>query len=100
MGFNRGKGYHGSDVVTHGKLKGRSGRTDYFFFLCPKCNNDQIMRILEYEFRKAAPPVKRQEKETPTEYFNLAFHLYCPNCQFKNFIKIDNNHQAGPLNPE
>jgi uncharacterized membrane protein YukC len=58
------------------------------------------MRILEYEMRDAAPPIKRQEKKTPKEYINLAFLLYCPNCQFEDFIKIDNNHQAGPLNPK
>jgi hypothetical protein len=98
MSFNRGKAYHGSDAVAGGKLTGRTGQSDYFFFLCPVCKDSQVMRILEHEFRKAAPPVQRDEKIRPTEHFNLAFHLYCPSCQFKDFIKIDNNHQAGPLN--
>lgn len=97
MAFNRGQPYHGSEAVTGGNLKGKTGTTDYFFFLCPKCADDQVMRILEYDFRKAASPVERQEKRTPVEHFNLAFHLYCPNCQFEDFIKIDNDHPAGPL---
>lgn len=97
MTFNRGKAYHGSSAVTGGKLGGRTGRGDYFFFLCPKCPGEQVMRVLEYEFRKAAPPVERDEKKQPSEYFNLAFHVYCAACQFEDFIKIDNNHRAGSL---
>jgi hypothetical protein len=97
MAFNQGKAYHGSSVVYDGKLRGRTGTTDYFFFLCPRCPGEQVMRVLEYEFRNASPPVERYEKKKPTEHFNLAFHLYCPACQLEDFIKIDNNHQAGPL---
>jgi len=37
MKSNRGKAYHGSSAVEGGKLKGRTGTTDYFFFVCPKC---------------------------------------------------------------
>ncbi len=55
------------------------------------------MRILGYEFRESAPPGGEKEKKQPTEHFNLAFHLYCPTCQFEDFIKIDNNHQAGRM---
>jgi hypothetical protein len=97
MKSNHGKAYHGSSAVEGGKLKGRTGTTDYFFFVCPKCADDQIMRILGYEFRESAPPVKREEKKQPAEYFNLAFHLYCPTCQFEDFIKVDNNHRAGRM---
>lgn len=100
MAFNAGKAYHGSEAVEGGKLRGRTGHSDYFFFLCPKCPDDQIMRILEHEFRDPCPPVPRQESKRPAEYFNLAFHLYCPNCHFEDFVKIDNNHAAGPLIPE
>jgi hypothetical protein len=97
MAFNRGKGYHGSDQVSGGKLTGRTGQTDYFFFICPACKDNQILRILEYEFRKAAEPRDRAEKKRPVEYFNVAFHLYCPSCQFEDFVKLDNDHQAGRL---
>lgn len=100
MVFNRGKAYHGSEAVESGKLRGNTGRTDYFFFLCPQCFDDQILRILDYEFREPAPPVDRQERKSPAKYFNLAFHLYCPSCQFEDFVKIDNNHSAGRLNPK
>lgn len=97
MSFNGGNAYHGSEAVSGGKLRGLTGQTDYFLFLCPVCKDSQVMRILEYEFRKPAPTQDRKERKSPKEYFNLAFHMYCPNCQFEDFIKIDNVHQAGPL---
>jgi hypothetical protein len=95
MAFNNGRPYHGSEEVSGGRLTGATGGSDYFFFRCPKCPDDQIMRVLEYEFRDDAPPKERQEKKRPKQYFNLVFHLYCPHCQFEDFIKIDNNHLAG-----
>ena len=97
MPFNNGKPYHGSQAVEGGRLKGRTGRTDYFFFLCPICNDGQIMRILEYEFRPVTRFVERSEKKTPKEPFNLAFHLYCPICQLEDFVKIDNDHRADKI---
>jgi predicted RNA-binding Zn-ribbon protein involved in translation (DUF1610 family) len=90
----------GGFSVSGGKLVGRTGDTEYFFFTCPKCPDEQVMRVLDYEFRDDAPPIVRDEKKVPKKHFNLAFSLYCPNCQFEDFIKIDNNHQAGPLKPK
>jgi hypothetical protein len=94
--FNSGKAYHGSVEVSNGKLHGRTGMTDYFFFICPKCENNQVLRILEYEFRNGVK-TERNEKKKPQEFFTLAFHIYCPNCQLEDFIKIDNSHQSGAL---
>jgi hypothetical protein len=51
--FNMGMSYHGSDNVSEGKLKGETCLTDYFYFLCPKCEGKQIMRVLEYEVRES-----------------------------------------------
>jgi hypothetical protein len=95
--FNRGAPYHGSEAVEKGKLTGKTGKTDYFLFLCPECNDGHVLRVLEFEFRNSAPPIQRFEKKTPKKYFNLALHVYCPNCDFEDFIKIDNNHPAGRI---
>ncbi len=57
------------------------------------------MRVLDYEFRVDAQPIVRDEKRSPLKHFNVLFSLYCPRCEFEDFIKIDNNHQAGPLKP-
>jgi len=97
MAFNEGKAYHGSEAVKGGRLKGRTGKSDYFFFLCPNCDGEQVMRILNYEFRDVSSPLQREEGKKPTQHFNLAFHLYCPHCQFEDFVKIDNDHRAGRL---
>jgi hypothetical protein len=95
MPFNNGKPYHGSMEVFGGKLVGKTGKTDYFFFLCPRCNNGNVMRVLEYERRETVPLSDRGEKTRPKENLNLAFHLHCTVCDFEDFIKIDNNHQRG-----
>jgi|SRR5580698_3645069 hypothetical protein len=97
MPFNHGRAYVGSGAVTGGKLTGRTGRTEHFFFICPACNDNQTMRILDYEFVKAAPPLRRSERKTPRQHFDLSFQLYCPVCQFEDFVKIDNDHRADKL---
>jgi hypothetical protein len=88
--FNNDKPYSGSPDICDGKLTGRTGSRDYFFFLCPKCNDGQVLRVIEYEDREGActpyPEIKR--------HMNLAFHLRCPMCRFEDFAKIDNSHQA------
>ena len=95
MAFNGDKPYHGTTDVAGGKLTGKTGTTDYFFFLCPKCNNGNVLRVLEYENRNA-PSKDRGEKKRPSMNINLAFHLHCTVCDFEDFIKIDNNHPSGP----
>lgn len=83
--FNDGKPYHGSSIVEGGKLTGATGRTDYFFFLCPRCGDSQILQISEYEVRQGEPK------------FVLAFHLHCPECGFDDFAKLGNDHRADKL---
>ena len=96
MGFNGGKPYHGTSAISNGKLTGKTGTTDYFFFLCPRCDNGNVMRVLEYENRSTIPIIDRGEKKRPTMSINLALHLHCTVCSFEDFVKIDNNHQSGP----
>lgn len=90
--FNKGKAYHGSDDVTEGKLKGETCLTDYFYFLCPKCEGKQILRVLEYEVRVHEEENEYNEfyKKKATEGFTLAFHLHCENCGFDDFTKVSN----------
>ena len=90
--FNKGKSYHGSDDVSGGKLKGETCLTDYFYFLCPKCDDKQIMRVLEYEVRVHTEENEYNEfyKKKATEGFTLAFHLHCENCGLDDFTKISN----------
>ena len=97
MAFNNGEPYHGTSEVSGGKLTGKTGKTDYFFFLCPRCNNGNVMRVLEYERRETIPLTPRREKKNPKENLNLAFHLHFTVCDLDDFIKIDNNHRSGAV---
>ena len=99
--FNKGKPYHGSDEVEGGKLRGSTDRTDYFYFLCPRCADSQLLRILDYTLHSEEGtefPYKDQVKRQPNRAFTLAFHLYCEKCKFEDFTKISNmGWQGGPL---
>lgn len=97
MAFNKGKAYHGSTEVMKGKLTGKTGNSDYFFFVCPQCANGQVMRVLEYEERKDAVHTPREEKKAVAMPINIAFHLYCPVCQLEDYVKLDNSHQSFKL---
>ncbi len=90
--FNKGKSYHGSDKVTEGKLKGTTCSTDYFYFICPECDDNQIMRVLEYEVRVHKEDNEYNEffKKNATDGFTLAFHIHCEKCGLDDFTKISN----------
>lgn len=94
--FNGGKPYHGSEAISGGKLTGATGLTDYFFFSCPRCNDGHKLRILDFVTRQGSAPKDRGEAKRPNQRINLAFHLYCPNCQFEDFVKLDNDHSTDP----
>jgi len=90
--FNNGKPFHGSTAVEDGKLKGATGRTDYFFFFCPNCPDKYIMRILDYCAIQDTPEnrVNSEMKIPAAKGFILAFKLYCEKCKHTDFVKIDN----------
>ena len=91
-GFNDGKPYHGSDAVVEGLLRGATGETDYFYFFCPKCPDDEIMRILEYGIHAEQPNNQyNADCHSKAKYgFTLAFKLHCEKCGHEDFVKISN----------
>ena len=97
--FNNGKPYHGSKLTEGGGLKGTTDITDYFYFLCPKCKDNHVMRILEYEVKSFEDDNKYNEKfmKKAANGFTLAFHLYCEKCKFDDFTKISNTAQQTGL---
>ena len=90
--FNNGKPYHGSEEVIDGKLKGATDATDYFYFFCPKCPNNEIMRILEYgvHSEETKNPYNKSCKSKAKYGFTLVFKLHCEKCEFTDFVKISN----------
>ena len=95
--FNNGKAYHGSDSVMNGKLKGSTDETDYFYFFCPKCPDNHIMRILEYEVREEEKGNRYNKdfKIKAKNSFILAFKIHCANCGHNDFVKISNTGWQG-----
>lgn len=92
--FNNGKPYYGSEGVFRGKLKGATGEGDYFYFFCPKCPGNEIVRILEYgvHSEETENPYNQECKSKAKYGFTLAFKLHCEKCGHTDFIKISNTH--------
>lgn len=87
--FNRGKPYHGSQAVTHGKLRG-STDTDYFYFFCPRCPDDEIMRALEYGLHINEPGNPYDMIPEAKGRFSIVFKIHCQKCGITDFVKIGN----------
>jgi len=100
--FNNGKPYHGSDDVKEGKLQGATDATDYFYFFCPKCDDKEIMRILEYgEHAKKDINQYNVDCKSQAKYgFALAFKLHCEKCGHSDFVKVSNMGWQGGKHSE
>lgn len=83
---------HGTPKVTQGKLKGETCRTDYFYFLCPRCDGKQMLRILKYETRLDEPENDYNQfyKKKASSRFILGFRLRCEKCGLEDYTKISN----------
>lgn len=94
--FNRGKPYHGSEAISGGKLHGATD-TDYFYFFCPKCSGNEMMRVLDYEVRheQRENPYNVELSPKAARGFTLAFKLHCQKCGLSDFVKISNTGWQG-----
>ena len=94
--FNDGKPYHGSDAVQGGKLRGATD-TDYFYFFCPLCPDDHLMRILDYEVTRDEPGnmYNDQLSSKAVRTFCIAFQIHCENCGHTDFVKVSNDGRQG-----
>lgn len=95
--FHGGQPYHGSRAVEQGKLRGATGETDYFYFFCPQCPGDEIMRILEYDVHAEQPdnPYNDHCRSKAKYGFILAFKLHCEKCRHTDFVKVSNTGWQG-----
>ena len=101
--FNGEKGYHGTDAVTGGRLRGATGPTDYFHFFCPYCPGDQIMDILQYQPHPSGEFGGNQSsivRDDGYEGFALAFRLRCERCGHEDFVKLSNRYIRGGTHEE
>lgn len=89
---------HGSHAIQDGKLRGATDRTDNFYFFCPKCEGNQIMRLLDYRpyEKQLKNPYDEQLKSKAAKGFTLQFQLYCEKCKHTDTVKISNlGYQGG-----
>ena len=95
--FNDGRPYHGSREVEQGGMRGATGETDYFYFFCPRCANDEVMRILEYAVHNLEPENQYNEVcRSKAQYgFILVFKLHCEECTHTDFVKVSNTGWQG-----
>jgi hypothetical protein len=89
--FNGGKAYHGSEAVTGGRLRGATD-TDYFYFFCPVCPGEEILRVLDFEVRHEQADTPYNATLTPksSKGFVVALKLHCQRCGLTDFTKISN----------
>jgi hypothetical protein len=90
--FNGGKSYHGSRAVQDGGLCG-STDTDHFYFFCPRCPDNYMLRVLDYGIHaeEATNPYNEVVgRPKAARGFILVFKLHCQKCGFSDFTKIGN----------
>ena len=90
---------HGSEKVTGGRLKGQTD-TDYFNFLCPRCADGQVMRIIDgvqhvgdthkKYFLDGNKVLKNHQAKQRKCMVHLSFKIYCYKCKFTDIVKISN----------
>ncbi len=90
--------WHGTPAVEDGKLTGKTD-TDYFYFFCPKCEDTQIMQILDFRFlKKESAKYKDKYRKKLKREFIIAFELYCHKCKLHDCVKVSNiGWQGGKL---
>ncbi|WP_347985858.1 hypothetical protein [Methylomonas sp. AM2-LC] len=87
-----------SEAVEEGKLRGATDYSEFFYFFCPKCEGDKILRLLDYRLtenseknRYDGEKIGQQNiKSKCAKGFTLQFQCYCENCGHADTFKISN----------
>src|ERR1041385_873081 len=93
---------HGSEHVESGKLRGATDRTDYFYFFCPRCPGDRILRVLDFDTLREDSGSKYNDKcrSKARRTFGFGFELFCEKCGFHDYVKISNYGWQGGKHAE
>jgi hypothetical protein len=94
--FNNGQPYTGSTEVKGGRLRGMTDSSEHFFFLCPRCADNSIMQILDFEVARDTPVTYALEKRPKAKRdFKIAMKLHCQQCKLTDFVEISNDAWQG-----
>ena len=93
---------HGSEKITGGKLRGATDRTDYFYFFCPQCSGDEILRVLDFKSlrEESGNKYNNQCRSQARKTFGLGFEIFCEKCDFRDYVKIANYGWQGGKHSE
>jgi hypothetical protein len=83
---------HGTDAVMNGKLHGATDQTDYFYFFCPKCSENHMLRVLDYSINREEPGNRynaRLKSKAPRSFI-IAFDICCEQCGLRDCVKVSN----------
>ena len=65
--------------------------TDYYYFFCPNCGDDEILRLLDCRVLLDGPvEYTRELRPKAKKEFINSYERYCPKCQFHDVIKLSN----------
>ena len=83
---------HGTDAVMEGRLRGATDGTDYFYFFCPECRDDRLLRVPDFQITKDEKGNKYNAKRRrkAVRSFIIAFEITCENCGFHDYVKVSN----------
>ena len=97
---------HGSQKVMKGKLTGETD-TDYFYFLCPQCPDQHVMRVLdaiqldklkpdhEQQVVKMIESYNSQCKSNAKSHIGISLKIHCEACGLTDIVKIANTGWQG-----
>jgi len=73
-------------------LYGEKDLASYFYFFCPVCPDNEVVRIIDYGInsKMGFNLLNKSYKNKAKVQFTLAFHLVCEKCGHQDYIKISN----------
>jgi hypothetical protein len=86
---------HPSNEVTS-KMRGTTDAAGHFYFLCPRCANNQVLQILDYKIERDGPvsynpPMRHKAKRD----FKIAFRVHCLDCKLTDTVELSNDGWQG-----
>jgi predicted RNA-binding Zn-ribbon protein involved in translation (DUF1610 family) len=93
---------HGSEAVQEGRVRGATDRTDYFYFFCPDCADDRLLRVLDYQVTRddKGNDYNDSSRFKAARSFVIAFEIACEQCGFRDRVKLSSIGWQGGTHSE
>jgi len=96
------KNTHGTEAVEAGRVRGATDCTDYFYFFCPDCSEDRLLRVLDYQIMRDDKGNRYNDgsKFNAKRSFVIAFEIACEECGFNDCVKVSSIGWQGGTHAE